>query len=112
MQDYTWVAAISTKQELGELLSFVENKTIEELFIAQCLDSGVAGTSWKVGQIIVFIFTKGEAIKSKLDTIAETWDLDKIEDEYFKEVDGTHALKDVLFPESEAQEEQIVAQLA
>jgi hypothetical protein len=112
MEDFTWVAAISTKQQLGELLSFVENGTVEELFIAQCLDSGVAGTSWKVGQIIVFIFTKGTTIKSELDSIAETWDLDKIEDKYFKEVDGTHALKDVLFPESEAQEEQIIAQLA
>jgi len=112
MQDFTWVAAISSKQQLGELLCFVEDGTVEELFIAQCLDSGVAGTSWKVGQIIVFIFTKGEAVKSKLDEIAETWDLDKIEDTYFKEVDGTHALKDVLFPESQAQEEQIIAQLA
>ena len=111
MKECTWVSAIDTKQQLGEFLSFVENATIDELFIAQCLDSGVAGTSWKVGQIIVFIFTQGEAMKSQLDEIAQSWDLDKIEDQYFEEIDGDHALKNVLFPSSEAQEEQIIAQL-
>jgi len=111
MKECTWVAAIDTKQQLGEFLSLVESATVEELFIAQCLDSEVAGTSWKVGQIIVFIFTQGEAMKSQLDEIAQTWDLDKIEDKYFEEIDGDHALKNVLFPSSEAQEEQIIAQL-
>jgi len=111
MKECTWVAAIDSKQQLGEFLSLVENATVEELFIAQCLDSGVAGTSWKVGQIIVFIFTQGEKMKSRLDEIAQTWDLDKIEDKYFEEIDGDHALKNVLFPSSEAQEEQIIAQL-
>ena len=109
--DCTWVAGINYKQQLGELLSLVEKGTVEELFIAQCLDTGVAGTDWKVGQIIVFIFTQGEKIKSELDAIAQTWNLDKIEDKYFEEIDGDHALKNVLFPSSEAQEEQIIAQL-
>jgi len=107
----TWVSAIDTKNQLGIFLSLVENGSLEELFIAQCLDAEVAGTSWKVGQIIVFAFSQGEAIKSELDNIAQTWDLDKIEDQYFEEIDGAHALKNVLFPSSEAQEEQIIAQL-
>jgi len=111
MQEYTWVSAIETKNQLGVFLSLVENASLQELFIAQCLDSEVAGTSWKVGQIIVFAFSEGESIKSELDSIAETWNLDKIEDKYFEEIDGTHALKNVLFPSSEAQEEQIIAQL-
>jgi len=111
MQECTWVSAIDTKNQLGVFLSLVENATLQELFIAQCLDSGVAGTSWKVGQIIVFAFSDGEGVKSELDEIAETWNLDKIEDQYFEEIDGDHALKNVLFPSSESQEEQIIAQL-
>ncbi|MDF1879787.1 hypothetical protein JHD50_00470 [Sulfurimonas sp. MAG313] len=111
MQECTWVSAINTKNQLGVLLSLVESGALEELFIAQCLDSEVAGTSWKVGQIIVFAFSQGVGIKSELDAISETWDLDKIQDSYFEEIDGTHALKNVLFPESDAQEEQIIAQL-
>jgi len=106
-----WVSAIETKNQLGVFLSLVENSSLQELFIAQCLDAEVAGTSWKVGQIIVFAFSEGESIKSELDSIAETWDLDKIKDEYFEEIEGTHALKNVLFPESDAQEQQIIAQL-
>ena len=111
MQEYTWVCAIDTKNQLGTFLSLVEKGDLQELFIAQCLDAEVAGTSWKVGQIIVFAFSQGEKIKSELDSIAQTWDLDKIEDKYFEEIDGAHALKNVLFPESEGEEEQIIAQL-
>ena len=111
MQECTWVSGIETKNQLGVLLSLVEKGDLEELFIAQCLDAEVAGTSWKVGQIIVFAFSTGEGVKSQLDEIAETWDLDKIEDKYFEEIDGTHALKNVLFPQSEGEEEQIIAQL-
>lgn len=111
MQECTWVSAIETKNQLGLFLSFVENASLQELFIAQCLDSEVAGTSWKVGQIIVFSFSQGAGVKSELDNIAETWDLDKIDDKYFEEIEGDHALKNVLFPSSEAEEEQIIAQL-
>jgi len=107
----TWVSAIETKNQLGVFLSLVEKGDLEELFIAQCLDAGVAGTSWKVGQIILFAFSQGESIKSELDVIAQTWNLDKIEDQYFEEIDGDHALKNVLFPQSEGEEEQIIAQL-
>ncbi|HIC43661.1 MAG TPA: hypothetical protein EYO73_05055, partial [Sulfurimonas sp.] len=103
MQECTWLSAIETKNQLGIFLSLVEKGDLQELFIAQCLDAEVAGTSWKVGQIIVFAFSEGESVKSQLDEIAETWDLDKIEDSQFEEIDGTHALKNVLFPESEAQ---------
>lgn len=107
----TWVSAIETKNQLGTFLSLVEKGDLEELFIAQCLDAEVAGTSWKVGQIIIFAFSQGEGVKSELDNIAQTWDLDKIEDKYFEEIDGTHALKKVLFPQSQGEEEQIIAQL-
>lgn len=111
MEVYTWLSAISTKAELISLVSLVEEGTLEELFVAQCLDKDVAGQPWKVGQIIVFSFSASKEVESKLQAIASSINLDILGEEYFEVIDDVYMLKSVLFPEAEAQEEQIIAQL-
>ena len=111
MELYTWLSAVSTKAELISLVSLVEDGTLEELFVAQCLDNDVAGQGWKVGQIIVFSFSASKEVEPKLQALAPTINLDILDEEYFEVVDDVYMLKSVLFPETEAQEEQIIAQL-
>ncbi len=111
MDERTWVSPISKKEELGELISLAENGDLQELFIAQCVGLGVAGQDWKIGQILIFSFSLGDAVKASLDKIAPSLDLDAIAEEHFEEIDGHFALKYVLYPQSEEQEEQIIAQL-
>ncbi len=111
MEVFTWLSPISTKNELMALIQLVEAGDLEEFFIAQSLDSGVAGSSWPVGQILIFSFSNGKAVKGKIEAICPCVDMDEVDEEYFDEQDGVFTLKSVFYPESDAQEEQIIAQL-
>lgn len=111
MDIYTWLSPISSKAQLISLVSLVEEGELEELFVAQCLDKGVAGQQWPVGQIIVFSFSSSEGIKEKLQAVSSCINLDVLDEEYFDVIDDVYKLKSVLFPDSEAEEEQIIAQL-
>ena len=111
MELYTWLNPVSTKAELISLVSMVEEGALEELFVAQCLDRGVAGQEWAAGQIIVFSFSSSKEIEPRLQAVSVPINLDILPEEYFEVVDDVYMLKSVLFPETEAQEEQIIAQL-
>ena len=112
MDVYTWLSSISTKAELIALISLVEDASLEELFVAQSLDQGVAGQKLPVGQVLVFSFSASKDIEKKLQEVSSCINLDTLDESYFEELEGVHILKAVLFPETEAQEEQIIAQLA
>ena len=111
MEVYTWLSPISSKEQLMNLVSMVEEGGLEELFVAQCLDKGVAGQEWPVGQILVFSFSASKEIESKLQSVSSCINLDILDEEYFEVIDDVYMLKSVLFPDNEAQEEQIIAQL-
>ncbi len=111
MEEKTWVSAIDTKAQLAELITLAEDGDLEELFIAQCVGVDVAGQNWRVGQILIFSFSNGSEVRERLDKIGTTLDLDALDDSYFEEIEGHMALKHVLYPQSEEQEEQIIAQL-
>ena len=111
MDVYTWLSAVSTKQELIEMIALVEDGSLEELFVAQCVDLGVAGKEWPVGQVLVFSFSASKDIESKLQSISTCINLDTLDESYFEQVDDVYILKSVFYPESDAQEEQIIALL-
>ena len=111
MDVYTWVNPISTRAQFVSLISMVEEGILEELFIAQCRDAGVAGQNWKVGQIIVFSFSTSKEVEPKLQEVSQCIDLDTLDESYFDEIDGVYVLKSVFYPQSDPQEEQIIAQL-
>lgn len=111
MDIYTWMNPISTRAEFLSLIAMVEEGTLEELFIAQCRDADVAGQNWKVGQIVVFSFSTSKEVEPKLQEVSNCINLDTLDESYFDEVDGVYVLKSVFYPQSDAQEEQIIAQL-
>ena len=111
MDVYTWLSAVSTKQELIEMIALVEEGRLEELFVAQSVDLGVAGEEWPVGQVLVFSFSASKDIELKLQNISPTINLDILDEDYFEQVDDVYILKSVFYPESEDQEEQIIALL-
>ncbi len=111
MELFTWLTPISTRAELIALIALVEEGVLEELFIAQSRDRGVAGEKWTVGQILVFSFSKREDVKERLQDISASLNLDDVDESCFEEQEGVYILKSVFYPESEAQEEQIIAQL-
>jgi len=112
MEVDTYLSAISTKAELISLIALVEEEALEELFVAQSLDAGVAGQTWKAGQVLVFCFSSKEASAQKLHEISQCINLDTLDEAYFEVIDGAYVLKSVFFPETEGQEEQIIAHLA
>ena len=111
MDLYTWLSPISTREEFIALISLVEEGSLEELFIAQSLDAGVAGQKWKVGQILVFSFSASKDVEKRLQSISACINLDDVDERFFEEIDGVYILKSVFYPESDPQEEQIIAQL-
>ncbi len=111
MDVYTWLSPISTREEFIALIALVEEGDLQELFIAQSLDAGVAGEDWKVGQILVFSFSSTNEVHEKLQAISKCINLDDVDESYFDEVEGVFVLKSVFYPETDAQEEQIIAQL-
>jgi len=111
MDVYTWLNPISTRDEFIALIGLVEDGSLEELFIAQSSDAGVAGQDWKVGQILVFSFSASKDVEEKLQAVSNCINLDDVEENYFEEVEGVYILKSVFYPESDPQEEQIIAQL-
>ncbi len=111
MEVDTWLSAINTKEELIALITMVEEGSLEELFVAQCEDRDVAGQTWPVGQVLVFSFSTTPDIQERLEAISSCINLDTLDEKYFKVVEGDHMLKYVFYPESEAQEEQIIAHL-
>jgi hypothetical protein len=111
MEVYSWLSPISTKNELMALIKLVEEGEIEEFFIAQSLDKGVAGESWNAGQILIFSFSSGDDLQHKVEEICPCINMETIPLEFFDEIDGVFTLKWVFYPESDMQEEQIIAQL-
>lgn len=111
MEMYTWLSAITTRAQFSALVSMVEKGTLEELFIAQSVDLGVAGQDWPVGRPLVFSFSASKDVEQSLQEISSCVDLDSVDESYFEEIDGTYIVKSVFYPESEAQEEQIIALL-
>lgn len=111
MEVYTWLSPIASKEQLITLVSMVEEGGLEELFVAQCLDKGVAGQQWPVGQILVFSFSASKDIEQKLNAVSSCINLDVLDEKYFAVVDDVYMLKSVLFPDRQEQEEQIIAQL-
>jgi len=111
MDLYTWLSPISTREEFIALITLVEEGSLEELFIAQSLDAGVAGQEWKVGQILVFSFSRSKDVQEKLEAVSPCINMDDVDESFFEEVEGVYILKSVFYPESDAQEEQIIAQL-
>lgn len=111
MDVYTWLSPISTKNELMGLIQLVEAGDLEEFFIAQSLDAGVAGTSWVVGQILIFSFSASVEAQAKIEKICPCINMDEVDESYFDEQEGVFVLKSVYYPESDEQEEQIISQL-
>jgi len=111
MELYTWLNAISTRDQFSSLVALVEEGVLEELFIAQSLDVGVAGTDWAVGKPLIFSFSNSQDVKQTLEEISACVNLDSIDESYFEVIEDTYILKSVFYPESEAQEEQIIALL-
>lgn len=111
MEVDTWLSAINTKEELIALITLVEEGSLEELFVAQCVDRDVAGQDWPVGQVLVFSFSTSQDIEQKLQEISSCINLDTLDEKYFEIVEGDYMLKYVFYPESEPQEEQIIAHL-
>ncbi len=111
MEPFTWLSAVKSKEQLTTLIALTEEGVLEEIFIAQSVDAGVAGENWPVGQVLVFAFSASEAVEKRLQEIAPTISLDSLDDSHFEVNDGVYTLKYVFYPESEAQEEQIIALL-
>jgi hypothetical protein len=111
MELFTWLNAISTRDQFSALVDLVEEGVLEELFIAQSLDVGVAGTDWAVGKPLIFSFSHSQDVKQTLEDISSCINLDNVDESYFEVIEGTYVLKSVFYPESEAQEEQIIALL-
>lgn len=111
MEVYTWLNPISTKAELTALIALAEEGTIEELFIAQSTDANIIEKNWPVGQILIFSFSASLEAEQHLNKVSTCVNLDTLDDKYFKEVDDVYVLKSVFYPESDDQEEQIIAQL-
>ncbi len=111
MEVDTWLSAVNTKDQLIALITLVEEGSLEELFVAQCVDTGVAGQEWPVGQVLVFSFSTSNDIEQKLQAISSCINLDTLDEKYFDVVEGDYMLKHVFYPESEPQEEQIIAHL-
>lgn len=111
MELFTWVSAISSKAQFAALIALTEKGVLEELFIAQSVDFGVAGEDWPVGKPLIFSFSASKDIEDQLKEISACVNLDSLDDNHFEELDGIHTLKSVFYPESEAQEEQIIALL-
>lgn len=111
MELYTWLSAISTREQFSSLVEMVEEGVLEELFIAQSLDVGVAGTDWAVGKPLIFSFSKTQAVKEALEKISPCVNLDDVDESCFEVVEGTYIVKSVFYPDSQAQEEQIIALL-
>jgi hypothetical protein len=111
MELYSWLNAISTREEFSALVALVEEGVLEELFIAQSLDVGVAGTDWTVGKPLIFSFSNLQDVKQTLEDISACVNLDSVDESYFNVIEDTYILKSVFYPESEAQEEQIIALL-
>lgn len=111
MELYTWVSAITTRAQFSALIALTEEGVLEELFIAQSVDFGVAGEDWPVGKPLIFSFSASKNIEQRLQDISACVNLDDLDDSYFEEIEGIHTLKSVFYPESEPQEEQIIALL-
>jgi len=111
MEVFTWVSAISTRAQFSALIALAEKGDLEELFIAQSVDFGVAGEDWPVGKPLIFSFSTLKEVEKKLQKISSCVSLDTLDEIHFDEIDGIHTLKYVFYPESEAQEEQIIALL-
>jgi hypothetical protein len=111
MELYTWLNAISTREQFVALVSLVEEGVLEELFIAQSLDVGVAGTDWPVGKPLIFSFSHSYDVKQRLEEISACVNLDDVDENYFEVIEDTYIVKSVFYPDSEAQEEQIIALL-
>ncbi len=111
MELFTWVSAITSKAQFSDLIALTEKGALEELFIAQSVDFGVAGEEWPVGKPLIFSFSTSKDIEAQLNEISPCVNLDSLDDIHFEELDGIHTLKSVFYPESEAQEEQIIALL-
>lgn len=111
MELYTWLNAISTREQFSSLVAMVEEGALEELFIAQSLDVGVAGTDWAVGKPLIFSFSRSQEVKESLEKISACVNLDNVDESYFEVIEDTYILKSVFYPDSEAQEEQIIALL-
>lgn len=111
MELYTWLNAISTREQFSSLVALVEEGVLEELFIAQSLDASVAGTDWAVGKPLIFSFSNSHDVKKVLDDISACVNLDSVDESHFEVIEDTYILKSVFYPESEAQEEQIIALL-
>ncbi len=111
MELFTWLNAISTRDQFSTLVDLVEEGVLEELFIAQSLDVGVAGTDWAVGKPLIFSFSRSQDVRQRLEAISPCVNLDSVDERYFDVIDGTYILKSVFYPELEAQEEQIIALL-
>lgn len=112
MELFTWISAISTKEQFSALISLVEEGSLEEMFIAKSSELGVAAQKWPVSQPLVFSFSASADVKEKLQKISSCIDLDTLNESYFEEIDGVHSLKSVFYPESELEEEKIISQLA
>ena len=111
MELYTWVSAISTREQLNALITLAEEGALEELFIAQSVDFGVAGKDWPVGRPLIFSFSASKDVEKRLQDISECVNLDSLDDSHFEEREGVYELKSVFYPQSDAQEEQIIALL-
>ena len=111
MEVYTWLNPISTKTELTALIALAEEGVIEELFIAQSTEANIINKNWPVGQILIFSFSASLEAEHHLNKVTTCVNLDTLDDECFEEVDDVYVLKSVFYPESDDQEEQIIAQL-
>ncbi len=111
MELFTWLNAISTREEFSALVTLVEEGVLEELFIAQSLDVGVAGTDWPVGKPLIFSFSNSQEVKESLESISACVNLDNVDEGHFEVIEDTYILKSVFYPDSQAQEEQIIALL-
>lgn len=111
MELFAWLTPIHTAKEFSELMSLVEEGTLEELFIAKTVHAGVAGEVWEAELPLIFSFSADDC-KQMLNEIAPTRLLDEIDDAYFEEIEGEFTLKGVFYPESQAQEDEIIKQLS
>jgi len=109
---YSWVSVVSTKKEFSTFIDLVEDGTLEEFFIAQTIEEEVAGKIVGKDKVLIFSFSKSEAVLSKLENIALSFSLDDVEDKYFNECEEEFTLKGISYPESQAQEEAVINKLS
>ena len=111
MQIRTWVMKVASKNALNTLITMVHKRELEEIFVVLVEKDAAVHSSYKKGDVLAILASKGEAVKKSLEKLARPILLDDLPDEMFNQDEEGAELKDVTYPESEDDEVAMIGML-